>query len=67
MSESTKPDLKTCPRCGKQFECLHAPGCWCFAYTVSVENQKKMREEFDNCLCPECLPLYAENSPIAGN
>jgi hypothetical protein len=67
MSEGTKPDFKTCPRCGKQFECLHAAGCWCFDYTISLENQKKLKEEFDNCLCPECLPLYAENSSNASN
>jgi len=57
-----KPTLKTCPRCGKDFECLHAVGCWCFGYTLSPENIEKLRTEFSNCLCPECLPLYADNN-----
>ncbi|PKO97683.1 MAG: hypothetical protein CVU14_10050 [Bacteroidetes bacterium HGW-Bacteroidetes-9] len=62
MNKATKPTLKICPRCGKSFECLHAEGCWCFAYSISRENAAKLRKEYDNCLCPECLPLYASDT-----
>lgn len=59
MSEST-PVEKTCPRCGKTFECLHAPGCWCFEYTISPENLEKLRTDYNNCLCPDCLSDFGE-------
>jgi len=59
MSER-KPAIKICPRCGRSFECLHAPGCWCFDYTISPENLEKLTLEYDNCLCPDCLPEFGE-------
>lgn len=58
MSEAADPTPKTCPRCGKDFECLHAPGCWCFDYKISPENLEKLKRDYDNCLCPECLKEY---------
>jgi len=59
MSEALIPTKKVCPRCGKTFECFHAKGCWCFEYTISPALTEKLRQEFNNCLCPDCLPLYA--------
>ncbi|MHC1777393.1 MAG: cysteine-rich CWC family protein [Lentimicrobium sp.] len=60
MSDPINPVLKTCPRCGLQFECLHAGECWCFKYSISPGNAEKLRIEFNNCLCPECLSKFAE-------
>jgi hypothetical protein len=62
MNDPVQPTIKTCPRCGRQFECLHDVGCWCFDYTLSSENTELLNNEFNNCLCPGCLPLYAENN-----
>ncbi|MCB9016920.1 MAG: cysteine-rich CWC family protein [Lentimicrobiaceae bacterium] len=59
MSEPSKPTQKICPRCGLPFECEHSASCWCNAYTLSPANTEKLRNEFDNCLCPQCLQLYA--------
>jgi hypothetical protein len=59
MSEK-QSSPKTCPRCGKTFECLHAPGCWCFDYSISPENLEKLKLEYNNCLCPDCLPAYGK-------
>ncbi len=61
MSDN-KPTLKICPRCGRSFECLHAPECWCFDYSISPENLKKLKLEYDNCLCPVCLPDFGEKA-----
>ncbi|MBK6965567.1 MAG: cysteine-rich CWC family protein [Bacteroidales bacterium] len=64
MNDSLNPALKTCPRCGRQFECLHSEGCWCYNYTISPEYAEKLSNEFNYCLCPECLPIFAENHPV---
>ncbi|KAF0198347.1 MAG: hypothetical protein FD166_1400 [Bacteroidetes bacterium] len=58
MSEPLKPTQKICPRCGRTFGCLHAEGCWCFDFVISPENTEKLKNTYNNCLCPECLPLY---------
>ncbi|MBK6347027.1 MAG: cysteine-rich CWC family protein [Bacteroidales bacterium] len=60
MNESVKPTQKICPRCGRTFGCLHAEGCWCFDFVITPENTEKLKNTYNNCLCPECLPLYGE-------
>jgi len=71
MNDNPEPSSKTCPRCGAGFECLHAPGCWCTDYTLLPEKLNRLKQEFDNCLCPQCLALYAskikERDSEAGN
>jgi len=59
MNDPAIPTAKTCPRCGKTFECLHAAGCWCFDYTITPAAAEKLRTEFTNCLCPDCLLIYS--------
>lgn len=55
-----KPQQKICPRCGKTFDCLHAPGCWCFEYSLSANALEQLRLNYANCLCPECLTMFGE-------
>lgn len=53
--------VKVCSRCQEQFECcMESRGCWCEDLTLSTESLQHLREEYDNCLCPECLKLFAE-------
>lgn len=35
-------------------------GCWCQQYTLSADTLKHLKENFENCLCPQCLATYAE-------
>lgn len=55
---------KTCPNCGKVFECKHNKDCFCMHYTISKENLTKISEKFTDCLCEECLKNYAEERMI---
>jgi hypothetical protein len=51
---------KTCPRCGKTFECNHGSVCWCSSYSIDKENIELLKREFEDCLCEDCLRLYAK-------
>jgi len=54
------PSDKKCSKCGNAFECTNdADGCWCQQYTLSLDVLKHLKENFENCLCPECLQGYA--------
>lgn len=46
--------IKTCPRCGKSFECIHSVDCWCAKITLNDATRAKLKQ-YDNCLCKECL------------
>ena len=55
---TTKTDEKVCESCKKTFSCGANIGkCWCFEAEISTENLKSIAEEFDNCLCEDCLKL----------
>lgn len=56
-----KPKIKTCPKCGSKFECLHNENCWCFGYIVPPENLEIIKKSYNDCLCRTCLAIFAEN------
>jgi hypothetical protein len=46
----------TCESCGVEFSCGADTGkCWCFEIDLKDESLAKLREEFNNCLCENCL------------
>ena len=49
----------TCPRCGKKFHCGKSGKCWCYEYDVPTSVLEKIEDEFDACLCPDCLKEFA--------
>lgn len=57
----TKHEIKQCPRCGRAFECkvnnpLH---CQCMAVTLTVAQLESLQEQYEDCLCVDCLRLLA--------
>ena len=44
-----------CPKCGNEFSCSKSKSCWCYAYDVNTEVMEKLADEYDSCLCPECI------------
>ena len=50
--------IKKCPKCGKEFTCSHDENCWCTRYEISPENGQIMRQQFDDCLCEDCMKEY---------
>ncbi len=46
---------KTCPRCGKTFECVHSIDCWCVKVQLTDATKAYLKEHYTDCLCKECL------------
>ena len=49
-----------CPRCGKVFECKHNKDCFCMKYYLTPEAKKDIQSKWTECLCEECLSLFAQ-------
>lgn len=57
--------LKSCSKCKTNFECGNEkPGCWCEDFFLDIETLAKLRKEYDNCLCSNCLKEYAKSDNI---
>ena len=51
--------IKKCSKCETAFECCNETmGCWCEDLVIDIEILKKLKLEYDNCLCKECLKSY---------
>ena len=46
---------KTCPRCGKTFECVHSVNCWCVKVKLTDATKVFLKDHYSDCLCKECL------------
>jgi len=54
---------KTCESCGEEFTCgANAGKCWCFDVELKKEILAEMRENFENCLCANCLKSLADRT-----
>jgi hypothetical protein len=54
----------TCESCGNDFGCNFAGGCWCREVKVSDAARAKLREQYRECLCPNCLNQHAQPAPL---
>ncbi|MCB9799890.1 MAG: cysteine-rich CWC family protein [Candidatus Omnitrophica bacterium] len=52
--------VKKCERCGGEFACGVGSKkiCWCFHHDLTEETQAKIREKYQDCLCPVCLEYF---------
>ena len=56
-------DKIICESCGEEFFCgVNVGECWCFAVEVKTETLAGLREDFENCLCEDCLKEIKENA-----
>jgi hypothetical protein len=56
MKTKQPSDKIICESCGEEFSCGANVGeCWCFEVEVKAETLAKLRENFNNCLCWNCL------------
>lgn len=55
-------ELKTCPKCGNQFECRHDASCWCVKITLSDVVKEELKNNYADCLCKTCLTEFEGNS-----
>jgi hypothetical protein len=52
-----------CESCGEEFSCGASVGkCWCFDVEVEAETLAKLQEDFNNCLCQNCLVKFADGN-----
>ncbi len=52
-----------CDACGNDFICgAGLTGCWCMEIKLDAPTRAKMREQFRDCLCRNCLENYADAS-----
>jgi hypothetical protein len=59
---------KHCSKCGKDFSCQNEMrGCWCETIHLSAETLTNLKENYDNCLCPQCLKSFEQLSPVPCN
>lgn len=58
---------KQCPRCGTDFECRvdDLRHCDCVAVRVSLPVLKTLKDQYEDCLCPNCLHEIAESAEIS--
>jgi hypothetical protein len=62
--QNTPAVIKTCPRCGASFECLHSPQCWCAAVRLDEKARSELAARYSDCLCPECLAAIAAGASV---
>ncbi|MEP7254329.1 MAG: cysteine-rich CWC family protein [Ferruginibacter sp.] len=57
-----KHDIKTCPRCNRQFECKAGSitQCQCSSINLSAEERIFAEAGYDDCLCINCLHILRE-------
>lgn len=60
--------MKLCSKCNRSFPCHSETDgrCWCMDYRISPNILTGLRDQFDNCLCPECLDDYTGLKPLSG-
>lgn len=61
-------DKIICELCGEKFSCGAKIGkCWCFDIEVKAKTLAELRENFDKCLCENCLGKLAANNTNSSN
>ncbi|RYZ22829.1 MAG: hypothetical protein EOO10_21435 [Chitinophagaceae bacterium] len=52
---------KNCSKCNSTFTCQNETrGCWCESVKLSPETLVQLKENYENCLCPNCLQSLDE-------
>jgi hypothetical protein len=52
-----------CESCGEQFICgAGLKGCWCMEIKLDAAARAKMRQQFRDCLCRNCLQSRADEA-----
>ena len=50
---------KTCEACGEEFVCgATLKGCWCMKVKLSDEVRDRLKSQFRDCLCGNCLEKF---------
>jgi len=60
-------EQKYCPACNSLFECKAGSisNCQCSSIQLSKDQQQVLREKYTDCLCINCLRLFAQHTALA--
>ena len=50
---------KRCAKCGLAFDCGGLFGCWCRDVKLDKAALAQLKEQYSDCLCPDCLKQFA--------
>ena len=64
MGEGGMAIDKMCERCGETFQC-GGSGCWCMQVPLTDSQRDGIAVQFQDCLCPRCLPQVAHQGSQA--
>lgn len=57
-----KPGIKRkrCAKCNTEFTCSDSGNsCWCNQHKLSTEQLDYLKENYNNCLCENCLRRFS--------
>ncbi len=63
----SKYDPKSCSRCGKSFICTGHTNCPCLEIVIPEKLLDFIADNYDNCLCPECIGHLKMELPTKKN
>jgi len=55
-------EKNSCPRCGKAFHCSKSKKCWCMELDTPPALLERLSDEYEGCLCPDCMKELIENN-----
>ncbi len=55
-------DIRKCNRCNNLFGCGVSGKCWCYEVNLSPSALKYIEDQYDGCLCPDCLQFISNLS-----
>lgn len=59
ISSEKRRNLQLCENCKEEFSCeVELEKCWCFSVDLGDETRKRLRENFEQCLCRDCLKQF---------
>ena len=53
---------KQCESCGSTFECGGLWFCWCRSVKLDDRTRAELKQQFTDCLCPQCLERYSQRA-----
>jgi len=54
--------VSKCGRCGKRMVCYNDETCWCQDVKVHPNTQDALLNQFNGCLCRNCLSFYSDKN-----
>lgn len=62
VSEKYK-EPSVCEACGNEFICgATLKGCWCMNLKLTDEAREKLKSDYKDCLCQNCLESYSSEA-----